>query len=182
MLVEKMKRLCSYPKLVFWTSYITLVICLAMVLPVKQPIEEIRVRESTIKLIHRFEGVKHTAYDDGYGNMTIGVGHLIKDSEPHLYYATLKIHEIQHLLKRDLKPCEAFLKTRVGTPLNQPQFDALMSVCFNIGLDNFRNSEIVRHLNKGHIQKAGDAILNWNKPSILEVRRQQERKLFLSKI
>jgi len=166
----------------FWVIYTTLIVCLAIDLPVKQQIEEIRVKESTIKLIHHFEGIKHSAYDDGYGNMTIGVGHLIKESEPHLYYTTLKMHEIQHLLKRDLKPCEAFLQTRVGIPLNQPQFDALMSVCFNIGLDKFKDSKTVRYLNQGDVQKAGDAILNWNKPSALESRRKQERKLFLSKI
>lgn len=182
MLVEKMKRLCSYPKLTFWIVYTIVVCCFAMFLPVKQEIEQIRVKDSTIALIHHFEGLRHTAYDDGHGNMTIGVGHLIKESEPHLYYATLKMHEIQHLLKRDLKPCEAFLTTKVGTPLSQPQFDALMSVCFNIGLDNFRDSEIIRQLNRGKMQKAGDAILNWNKPSILEARRKQERKLFLSNI
>lgn len=182
MLVEKMKRLCSYPKLVFWTSYISLITCFALVFPVKQENEKIQTKESTIALIHHFEGLRHTAYDDGHGNMTIGVGHLIKESEPHLFFATLKMHEIQHLLKRDLKPCEAFLTTRVGSPLNQSQFDALMSVCFNIGLDKFKDSEIVRYLNKNNYQKAGDAILNWNKPSILEARRYQERKLFLSKI
>jgi GH24 family phage-related lysozyme (muramidase) len=114
--------------------------------------------------------------------MTIGVGHLIKVSESHLHHATLKMDEIQRLLERDLEPCEAFLKTGVGTPLNQPQFDALMSVCFNIGLDKFKDSKIVRYLNQGDVQKAGDAILNWNKPSALEARRKQERKLFLSKI
>jgi lysozyme len=170
-------------RLTFWTIYLFAIVFMYLgSIPSTLEKSEVGITQSTIYLIKQFEGIRHSAYDDGFGNMTIGVGHLIKASEPHLHYATLKMHEIQHLLKQDLEPCEAFLRTGVGTPLNQSQFDALMSVCFNIGLDKFKDSKIVRYLNQGDIQKAGDAILNWNKPSVLEARRKQERKLFLSKI
>ena len=123
--------------------------------------------------------ISETAYQDSEGNWTIGVGHLIKETEAHLYWATLKAHEVQHLLKRDLKPCERFLTTDLGQPLTQNQFDALMSLCFNIGVDQFAGSEVIRQLNKGNHQKAANAILNWNKPAELINRRQKERKLFL---
>lgn len=170
-------------RLTFWTIYLFAIVFMYLgSFPETIKKSDVGITQSTIYLIKQFEGIRHSAYDDGFGNMTIGVGHLIKASEPHLHYTTLKMHEIQHLLKRDLEPCEAFLRAGVGTPLNQPQFDALMSVCFNIGLDKFKDSKIVRYLNQGDIQKAGDAILNWNKPSVLEARRKQERKLFLSKI
>ena len=182
MLVEKMKRLCSYPKLVFWISYITLVICLATVLPVKQEKQKIQTKESTIALIHKFEGSSQTAYQDSEGNWTIGVGHLIKETEAHLYWATLKTHEVQHLLKRDLKPCERFLTTDLGQPLNQNQFDALMSLCFNIGVDKFVTSNVVFDIRRNQFHSAANSFLNWNRPAILENRRRQERKLFLTDI
>ena len=64
-------------------------------------------------------------------------------------------------------------------PLTQNQFDALYSLCFNIGETNFKKSTVVRKLNEKDYQGAADAILMWNKPAVLEGRRKRERALFL---
>lgn len=147
-----------------------------------KPQVDIGIKQSTIYLIKQFEGLRNTAYDDGHGNMTIGIGHLIKPNEEKLYYTTLSNKQAHKLLERDMEPCERVLKDRVGVSITQTQFDALMSFCHNIGPDNFAGSEVIRHINRENYKKAADAMLNWNKPQTIMKRRKQERALFLAEI
>ena len=137
------------------------------------------IAESTLSFITKEEGFKNKAYKDSKGLLTIGVGHLIKTSEPHLLTATLSDQEVKDLLKSDLKWCSEAVETSVKVPLAQNQFDALYSLCFNIGETAFRKSTVVRKLNENDYKGAADAILMWNKPEVLVKRRQRERALFL---
>jgi lysozyme len=137
------------------------------------------IKQSTIYLIVQLEGLKHKPYDDGYGNMTIGVGHLIKPSEPHLYFTELTTKEAHKILVNDMRACERTIGSKVTSPINQHQFDALMSFCHNVGPDKFIGSNVLAQVNKQNYKKAGDALLTWNKPAELISRRQKERQLFL---
>ena len=169
-------------KLLFWTTYVATVLFLASLSPQTPKKQEISIKSSTLDLIHKFEGISKTPYQDSTGRWTIGVGHQIKDSEPQLLFANLSNREVHTLLKRDLRPCETFLKGSLGKPLTQNQFDALMSLCHNIGVDNLARSSVVHHFERGNIKAAANSILNWNRPQELTKRRQEERKLFLSDI
>jgi lysozyme len=167
-------------RLLFWTIYVFAIVIIYLATYQSSPKQpEVGIKQSTIYLIKRFEGLRHTAYDDGYGNMTIGVGHLIKPNEEKLYYTTLSTKQAHKLLERDMEPCERTIGTKVVSPLTQHQFDALMSFCHNIGTDKFASSDVVRYVNKGNYKKAADAMLSWNKPEALTKRRKQERKVFL---
>jgi len=137
------------------------------------------IAESTLSFITKEEGFKNKAYKDSKGLLTIGVGHLIKPSEPHLLTATLSDQEVKDLLKSDLKWCSEAVESSVKVPLAQNQFDALYSLCFNIGEGAFRRSTVVKRLNQNDLKGAADAILMWNKPEVLVKRRQRERALFL---
>ena len=137
------------------------------------------IAESTLDFITREEGSRNKAYKDSKGLPTIGVGHLIRPSEQHLLTATLSDQEVKDLLRSDLKWCSETVENAVKVPLNQNQFDALYSLCFNIGPTAFRNSTVVRKLNTGDYQGAADAILMWNKPAVLQKRREREKELFL---
>lgn len=137
------------------------------------------IAQSTLAFITKEEGARNRAYKDSKGLWTIGVGHLIKADEQHLLTATLTDQEVEELLKSDLKWCSEAVESSVRVPLTQAQFDALYSLCFNIGETAFRKSTVVRKLNENDIQGAADAILMWNKPSVLEPRRKRERALFL---
>jgi lysozyme len=137
------------------------------------------ITDSTIDYITKEEGFRNRAYKDSKGLWTIGVGHLIKESEPHLVNATLTDEQVKELLKSDLKWCSEAVESSVRVPLTQNQFDALYSLCFNIGETAFKRSTVVRKLNENDIQGAADAILMWNKPAVLEKRRRRERELFL---
>ncbi|CAB5238912.1 Glycoside hydrolase, family 24 [uncultured Caudovirales phage] len=140
------------------------------------------IAESTLDFITKEEGSKNKAYKDTKGLWTIGVGHLIRPGEEHLIQATLSDQEVKELLKSDLKWCSEAVESAVKIPLAQAQFDALYSLCFNIGGTAFKNSTVVRKLNANDLQGAADAILMWNKPAVLEKRRKRERDLFLSAI
>jgi len=140
------------------------------------------ITKSTLSYIIEEEGKRNKAYKDTKGLWTIGVGHLIKPDEQHLITATLTDDEVEELLRSDLKWCSEAVEGAVKVPLQQAQFDALYSLCFNIGGTAFKNSTVVRKLNAGDYQGAADAILMWNKPAVLEKRRKRERELFLSAI
>jgi lysozyme len=137
------------------------------------------IAKSTLSFITKEEGSRNKAYKDSKGLWTIGVGHLIKADEQHLITATLTDEQVEDLLKSDLKWCSDAVESSVKVPLTQSQFDALYSLCFNIGEGAFRKSTVVRKINENDLQGAADAILMWNKPEVLVNRRKRERALFL---
>jgi len=130
--------------------------------------------------IKRLEGFRNTAYRDAKGLYTIGIGHLIKPSEKHLKTAVLSDKEIVALFNKDIEVCQTAIAESVNARLTQFQYDALYSLCFNIGSDNFKRSTVVKRLNKNDYIGAANAMLLWNKPANLEVRRRVERELFLT--
>jgi len=140
------------------------------------------IAKSTLSFITKEEGVRYKAYQDSKGLWTIGVGHLIKSNEPHLMKATLTQEDVDKLLESDLKWCDEAVANSVRVPLTQPQYDALYSLCFNIGETQFKKSTVVKRLNVNDYTGAADAILMWNKPAVLENRRKRERALFLTGI
>ena len=68
-------------------------------------------------------------------------------------------------------------------PLTQNQFDALVSICFNIGAPNFDKSTLLKDLDSGDYADAASQFLVWDKqrgvtlPG-LEKRRLAEKALF----
>lgn len=78
---------------------------------------------------------------------------------------------------------ERLVERLVKVPLNQSQFDALVSLSYNVGLHKCKT--LVSLLNKGEYRAAADAFLLYDKAggksvSGLRRRRKSERKLFLS--
>ena len=140
------------------------------------------ITESTLNTIIGFEGKRNRAYKDTRGLWTTGVGHLIKPDEQHLINVVLTDDEVHTLLRHDLSWCDEAITSSVRVPLNQNQYDALYSLCFNIGANGFKNSSVVKKLNNKDYAGAADAFLLWCKPSVLLPRRQKERALFLNPV
>ena len=140
------------------------------------------IAKSTLDFITKEEGSRNKAYQDSKGLWTIGVGHLIKEDEQYLLTATLTNDQVEDLLRKDLKWCSEAVETSVKVPLEQHQFDALYSLCFNIGGTNFAKSTVVKKINAGDMNGAAAAIEMWNKPAVLINRRKRERALFLTPI
>ena len=49
----------------------------------------------------------------------------------------------------------------VKVPLNQNQFDALVSFVFNVGNNAFRDSTLVKVLNAGHFDQVPTQLRRW---------------------
>lgn len=135
------------------------------------------------------EGCILTAYQDSVGVWTIGAGHTSAAGAPKVTKG-LKITAAQAdaILSRDLAAVEAAVNGVVKVALNQNEFDALVSLTFNIGNGAFKGSTLLRKLNAGDRAGAADQFLVWNKGTVsgkkveikgLTVRREAERRQFL---
>jgi lysozyme len=140
------------------------------------------IAKSTLSFITKEEGFRNKAYKDSRGLWSIGVGHLIKTDEPHLINATLTDEQVEELLRSDLRWCSEAVESSVRVPLSQGQYDALYSLCYNIGASAFKNSTVVKRINQNDLKGAAEAILMWSKQPELLPRRKRERELFLSNI
>jgi lysozyme len=131
------------------------------------------------------EGNKLTAYRDSVNILTIGVGHTSVAGPPKVVEG-MKITraESDEILSRDLKDVEKTINRLVKVELTQNEFDALVSLVFNIGGGAFGKSTLLKKLNAGDHKGAADAFLSWDKAggktlSGLTKRRKQERLQFL---
>jgi lysozyme len=121
------------------------------------------------------EGCKLTAYKDSVGVWTIGVGHTSAAGPPKVVSGmTITEQQASEILDQDLDQFEDCVNTSIHKPMKQFQFDAFVSICFNIGTGGFAGSTFVRKFNEGDVEGAGDAILMWNKPPEIVPRRQGE--------
>ena len=134
-----------------------------------------------IDLIKEFEGFRARAYLCPANVLTIGYGHT-KTCKPGQVVSTAKGEE---LLIKDLKRFENAVNVLVKVPLNQNQFDALVSFAFNVGVGAFKASTLLRLLNQGNYKLATNEFKRWvhgggrKLPGLIR-RRQAEANLFAS--
>lgn len=138
------------------------------------------------KAITQREGNELTAYRDSVGILTIGVGHTSAAGLPTVK-AGMKITaaESDEILSHDLKTFEKGVRDAVKVSLGQNEFDALVSLAFNIGVGAFSGSTLVKKLNAGDRAGAAAQFGVWVKAGGrtikgLVTRREAERKQFLS--
>ncbi|MCP1292527.1 lysozyme [Chromobacterium sp. S0633] len=137
-----------------------------------------------VKLIQQFEGLRLKAYQDAVGVWTIGYGHTGPDVTPGLVISQA---QADALLARDLNRFETGVSRLVQVPLNQNQFDALLSFSYNLGLGSLQNSTLLRLLNQRDYAGAAAQFPRWNKaggkvlPGLTR-RRAAEQALFLQPV
>jgi lysozyme len=112
------------------------------------------------------EEFRGTAYQDIVGVWTIGWGTTqgVKAGD--------KIDPTKALQRKleDVQKFEGALKQCVKVPLHQHEYDAFISLAYNIGAGAFCRSTLVRKLNAGDYTGACQQILVWNKAGGKEVR------------
>lgn len=135
-----------------------------------------------VSFIKEFEGFVGHPYKDAVGVWTIGYGHTegVGPKSPHLSAAEAATL-LRHDLNRKYAPPVAALKL----PLNQHQFDALVSFVYNVGPGGIApTTGVGRALRRHDWQGAADHLLDWDKgggrtlPGLTR-RRHAERTLFL---
>jgi lysozyme len=140
-------------------------------------------QKSTIDFIKEVEGVEYEVYKDSAGLDTIGVGHLLKEGES---YKVISEEQVDALLFLDLNVAMNAVVLSVKIPLTQNQFDALVSLVFNIGVTAFRNSTLLKKINQNAPKEA--IVTEWHKwrkaggkiVKGLVLRRAKELKLYFS--
>jgi len=133
------------------------------------------------------EGLRLEPYNDSAGHATVGVGHLIHfgpfTNADVQQFAGLTKQGALKLLADDVRPRERAVEQAVTVTLNQNEFDALVSLVFNIGAGAFASSTVRRRLNEGDRRGAADAFGLFIKGGAgLKARRRRERNLFLEPV
>lgn len=127
-------------------------------------------------LIER-EGKRNKAYLDTKNIPTIGVGH----TGPEVYIGLAWTdQQIEDAFTDDVKWAEDAVNKYVVVPMEQHQFDALVSLTFNIGDTAFRRSTALKLLNEKLYDLVPSAIELWNKPPEIISRRRAEAEQFKS--
>lgn len=138
-----------------------------------------------VELICGFEGKRLAAYDDGVGVWTIGFGTTVYPNGIKVMKGdTCTEAQAKTYMAHDLKKFEATVNKAVTVQLNQNQFDALVSLAYNIGTNAFSKSTLVKKLNANDIRGAADQFDVWvnaggKRMQGLVNRRTVEKALFL---
>jgi len=141
-----------------------------------------KISDAGLALIKTFEGFRANSYICPAGVWTIGYGHTGSEIK-----AGLKIteREAELTLRKDIKQFEDVVLQKIKIPLNQNQFDALVSFVFNIGSGAFSESTLLKRLNNKEDPDtvARTEMPRWNKGGgrVLEGlkrRREAEVELF----
>lgn len=138
--------------------------------------------DSGLQFIRVFEGLKLIAYPDpgtGAEPWTIGVGHTSGVRRGDVCTEV----EAMAWLREDCAEAEACVEAWVEPELTQNQFDALVSLVFNIGCGNFKASTLLKLVNAGNYTAAEAQFKRWNKAAGnvmagLTRRRQAEAEMF----
>lgn len=139
-------------------------------------------------LIKKFEGCKLTAYKCSASINTIGFGSTIVNGKPVVEGQKITLEEANKQFDIDISIFENNVLKLIKRDLNQNQFNAIISLTYNIGIGNFKSSTLLKKININPNDKSiGDEFLKWcrvkgvvNKG--LLNRRSEEQKLYFKLI
>ncbi len=152
------------------------------------------INDRGLKIVMDFEGCRLDAYRCPAGVMTIGYGHTRDpytgkpDVEPGRKLRSQ--HEAEELLTFDLQRYEEAVGNLCPKGTNANQFSACVSFAYNVGIDAFKKSTLLKKLSAKAPLSAAEEFLKWvyggknadgtpQKLPGLVKRRAAERALFL---
>lgn len=155
---------------------------------------------AAVEIIKDYEKFVGHPYKDLVGKWTIGYGNTyyldgtkVKPTDKHItepQAAQLK----QAIIDQDFGPGvnRIFADEIAAGKLNQNQFDALVSLAYNVGVATLATSNsITKNIKAGRYDAAADGFLKYNNGTVngkfgpingLTIRRGKERALFLKKV
>lgn len=141
-----------------------------------------------IAFIAGHEGLRLRAYPDPATKgepYTIGYGHTSAAGLPKVYRGLVITKErAREILANDLVRFENAVEKVLTVNPTQNQFDAMVSLCFNIGPGNYAKSSVLKFHNGRQFDRAAGAFALWNRAAGkvlagLTARRAAERALYL---
>lgn len=136
-----------------------------------------------LTFIQRWEAFAACPYTDSGGVWTIGYGATkgVDDGPVTADTHPISVDQADALLLRDVRHAETAVNVGLKNPVAQNKYDALVSLCYNIGVSAFSGCTALRLVNQGT-----DPSLAWvawdhikGKESLgLERRRLAELKMF----
>jgi lysozyme len=131
------------------------------------------------EFIKHFEGCKLEAYQCSGDVWTIGCGHTrgVEEGDK------ISKKQADALLSADIEMVETHVQRLITVDLDQSQWDAVVSWCFNLGCGNLRASTMLQVINSGELDKVSEQIIRWDKVGKKAVagltrRRKAEADLF----
>jgi lysozyme len=156
--------------------------------------EQMKTSPLGLAFLRECEGCELKPYKDSVGLWTVGVGHLLRTNEQiegitwtrGIPSGAISVETCDGLLAYDVARFERAILSAVSAAvkLTQCEFDALVSLAFNIGEAAISKSTLVRKLNALDRPGAEDQFLVWKKAKniatgqALQIRRSVERGLF----
>lgn len=141
------------------------------------------VSNKALELIKKYEGFRPEAYLCPANKWTIGYGTTEINGKPVVAGMKITRSEAERLLKQDAqKFCDGVLKL-VRVPLTENQLAALTSFAYNVGLNHFKLSTMLKLINQRDFTGAAKQLDRWvygggrKLPGLIK-RRAEERKLF----
>ena len=112
-----------------------------------------------VETLKRHEGVKAFAYQCTADKTTIGVGRCVDEDGG----IGLSDDEIEYLLLNDIERCDAELENAYDwyRSLNKPRRDAMINLCFNLGLTRLRGFvKALEAMSRGQYDVAADEFMD----------------------
>lgn len=114
-----------------------------------------------LALIKQWEGFRAEAYLDGGGVWTVGYGHTSDENLKVSKGVSVTPEEAEELLREDISEASTAVGVYVTVPLTEHQRAALISFVFNVGINAFKSSTLLRLLNQGDYDAVPEQLLRW---------------------
>ena len=118
-----------------------------------------QINQDGLNLIKQWEGLRLEAYLCPAKVWTIGYGHTATAKKG----MSISEAEAVNLLRGDLARFQRCVENAVTVSLNDNQFAALVSFCFNVGEGAFKGSTLLKKLNAGNYDAVSSELARWNK-------------------
>ncbi len=155
----------------------------------RSAISELNVSDKGKPFIKEWENFRSTAYNDSEGVCSIGYGHLFERTKcenillPEEFKNGITNSKADELSESRLSDYVRELKGAVNTDVYQCEFDALVSLLFNMGR-MIKAPQLTFKLDQGNYEGAANQFLNITNGGVsgLVTRRQKEHCLFLTAV
>ena len=143
------------------------------------------ISNNCVNIVKQFEGFRSKPYKCSAGIPTIGYGSTfyLNNEKVSMNDSEITKEFAEELLLKTLSDFSQSVDKLIKVELNQNQYDAIVSFCYNVGVGAFSNSTMLKLINVNDLTKASNEFIRWNKAkgkvvNGLTIRRKKEKELF----